>query len=443
MSLNKNQKEKLLNWAMEWMDYGPEREDSIRSGFEKHKQRYSFRKLAEETFPIHEMKATPDDIRQNILFIIQDLSFEKGGVMEDTEPHISVEESISEDGLIETYHSKVNEVVKSIGRSEEIFMEIIFPLNILTEPDIEKINIFDMDFKQVNESKWKKVIKEFKKYPDVHNAHIAESLCEDGNFTYWKTEIAFERPRYASDKFRTAVKLLLAEINHCLHLWESELANNPQWSRISEPFCVLLEVNNTPEEVSIVDRDPNEPVEIEWLDSEFRNLFDKFPSFEHNPSGTEEVLQNALLEYQRAVVETDRHDAFMSFWRCTEGLSLAGNGEKDEIVNRANWALRNTKDENKHIEFIETVSNEMYDARNNWVHEPNWNEMKTSYEYVAKYFCDAMIQMYIEKLFDKDVQLVKSIFDLSTMEEPQRENELRNAMHTQKALDGLSSIESE
>jgi hypothetical protein len=203
---------------------------------------------------------------------------------------------------------------------------------------------------------------------------------------------------------------------------------------------VLISVGGQPEEVSIVDDEPNQSVEVAWEDDRFSHLFEKFPRFQYNADGTEKVLQDALLEYQRAVVETDRHDAFMNFWRCIEELSLADNGQKSEIVDRAKWALRNVERDHKHIDFINKVSDEMYDTRNNWVHESNWNDIWRSHEYVAKYLCDAMLQIYINHLFDKEIKTVRRIFRMSTMEE--RENKKKEILLDQKAIEELSNIES-
>lgn len=440
MSLSQQEKKALIEWAMEWMDFDPEELSTSRSGFEKHKQQYSLRRLTEETFPIHKMEITQKDIKTDLLGIIQDLSIEKDGYIEDMQPHFPVEETISEDGLIDVYTSKVNKVIENAGKRTNHKTKFYFPMNILMDESIREIDVLDTKFTRMSESEWSDRIQQFKGDPDIFNAHTVQSLCEGRELTYWKSEIESKSSRYASNKFRAGCKLLLSKINHCLYLWESELDNRFRWSNISEPFSVLISAGGQPEEVSIVDNEPNQSVEVAWEDDRFCHLFEKFPRFQYNADGTEKVLQDALLEYQRAVVETDRHDAFMTFWRCIEELSLADNGQKSEIVDRAKWALRNVERDHEHIDFINKVSDEMYDTRNNWVHESNWDDIWRSHEYVAKYLCDAMLQIYINHLFDKEIKTVRRIFSMSTMEE--RENKKKQILLDQKAIEEVSNIES-
>ncbi|WP_394741983.1 hypothetical protein [Natronococcus roseus] len=441
MSLNEEQTETLLEWALQWQEFNSKSKSSKKSDFERHKQNYAFRKLAEETFPIHEMKVDPRDINQDLMGIIQDLSFEREGAFEDWEPHYPVEKSIDEDGLVPTYKSKVTTIVRDIGKSDKLSTEFYFPLNILVDQDVDEIDVYDFKFFRISKSDWSDKIQEFIEHPHTSNAGYVMSLCENKDLTYWKAEIESKGPRYASEKFKTSSNLFCAKVNYCLYLWNTELKGASQWSTISEPFAALIAINERPEEVAIVDRDPKDSVSIEWSDPNFNNNYQELPLFEYDSEGIEDVFQNALLEYQRAMTETDRHSSFMTFWRCIEGLSRAGRGEKGEIIDRAKWALKNVKENNNH-EFIEEIADQMYDSRNNWVHEPNWDNIWMAHEYVAKYLTDAMIQIYAENLGDKNEDVVRNIFDLSTMEEPQRDEKYKEAIYRQEAIEELRQIES-
>lgn len=441
MGIDQEKMETLLEWALQWQDFDPDEGFTSSSGFESHKIDYALRKLTEETFPIHEMEVHPRDIKQDLLGIIQDLAIERRDVIDDYDPHYPVEESIDADGLISTYRSKVNNVVRDIGRSDKITTSFYFPMNIILDRSVDEINIFDIIVTRISETDWLDKIQQFEEYPDVSNTAYARRLSEGKDVTYWKAEIKSKGARYASEKFKTGINLLCAKINHCHYLWNVELDNRSQWSSISEPFSVLIAIEDTPREVTIIDDEPKAAVDIDWNAPEFRCRYEEFPSFEYGSDGTEEVFQNALLEYQRAMVETNRHSGFMTFWRCIEGLSQAGEGEKGEIVERAKWALKNVKD-NVNDDFIDEITDQIYESRNKWVHEPNWNDIWMSHEYVAKYLSDAMIQMYAREIGSKELDIIRNIFNIATMERPQRDEKYQEAIYQREAIEVLRQIES-
>jgi hypothetical protein len=122
---------------------------------------------------------------------------------------------------------------------------------------------------------------------------------------------------------------------------------------------------------AITNRSSPRTVDLDWTNGDLPERFEEIPSFNYGADGLAGIFQDALLEYQRAMVETERQNAFFGFWRCIEELTLAGHGEKGEIVDRAMWAYSVSASEAHEI-FSKTITEQLYDTRNKWVHEANW-----------------------------------------------------------------------
>jgi len=140
------------------------------------------------------------------------------------------------------------------------------------------------------------------------------------------------------------------------------------------------------------------------------------------------------------MAESKRQNAFFAFWRCIEELTIAGHGKKSEIIDRAMWAYSVSVSET-HETFFKTITEQLYDTRNKWVHEANWEDIWEIHERVAKYLADALIQLYIDGFYGLDQNVVAEIFRCVRMEEPQREKKQRQAEQCLQALNELSNIE--
>lgn len=454
MSLDSEDVHQLLEWGIDWhrnigRDAMPDEfgaSESSSSPWAGHRSNYAFQKLARETFPLYDLEIAPSDIKSGVIAIIQDLAFESDSRVDWDQYHYPVGESIEEDGLVATYQAKVNHIIAGIGQGGQLETTFYFPLNVKWIEKPPELEVFDISIQPVTDSEWAEQLTAFRRYPDTVGIHTVESLCENTNYTYWETTIQSKGRRYAANKVNTAVNLLCAKINYSQYCWETQRLSergrssegSPRWSWVQAPCAVLTAGEDHPLEVVIVDRGPRRTVELDWIDPDTPVRFEQVPSLEYGADGLAGILQDGLLEYQRAMVETERQNAFFAFWRCIEGLSLAGQGEKGEIVDRAMWALSIVAEEADES-FLKTITEQLYATRNKWVHEANWRV----HERAAKYLADAMIHLYIEDLYGLDQNIAAEIFQHARMEDPQREAKYRQAEQRLQALDELSNLEGE
>lgn len=456
MSLESEEIHQLLEWAIDWQhdisrNSTPdafEASERSSSPWARHRSNYAFEKLAQETFPLYDLGIAPSDIMSDVMGIIQDLAFESDAEVDWDEYHYPVEESIEEDGLVSTYEAKVNQVIAEIGQGEQLETIFYFPLNIQWAGSPPEIEIFDITFQPISESEWSEQLSEFRRYPDTFGTGTVESLCEDTDYSYWTTTIQSKGRSYAANKLNTALNLLCAKINHTLYCWEIQRLSerdqsspgNPRWSWIQEPMAVLTAGTDHPLEVAITNRSSPRTVDLDWTNGDLPERFEEIPSFNYGADGLAGIFQDALLEYQRAMLETERQNAFFGFWRCIEELTLAGHGEKSEIVDRAMWAYSVSASEAHEI-FFKTITEQLYDTRNKWVHEANWGDIWEIHERVAKYLADSLIQLYIDDFYGLDQNVVAEAFRYARMEEPQREKKQRQAEQRLEALNELNNIE--
>jgi len=458
MSLDSGDVLQLLEWGINWYrnigrDAMPDehgRSESSSPPWDQHRSNYAFQKLARETFPLYDLEIAPSDLNTDVMAIIQDLAHESDSQVDWDQYHYPVDESIEEDGLVATYQAKVNHIIAGIGQGGELETTFYFPLNVKWTEGSPELEVFDISFQPITDSEWTEKLTAFRSYPDTAGTNTVESLSEETEYTYWKATIRSKGRRYAANKLNTAVNLLCAKINYSQYCWEIQRLSerdrssegSPRWSWVQEPFAVLTAGEDHPLEVAIVDRGSRRTVELNWTDPDAPVRFEQIPSFEYGADGLAGILQDALLEYQRAMVETERQNAFFAFWRCIEALSLAGQGQKGEIVDRSMWAL-STVAEEADESFLKTITEQLYTTRNKWVHEANWEDIWDIHERAAKYLADAMILLYIENLYRLDQSIAAEIFQHARMETPQRETKYRQAEQRLQALDELNSIEDE
>lgn len=455
----------MIEWAIESFDTGTEslasrideatdedsqsEEQATAGDFRKHRSKYALKKLGKETFPLDDIGANERDINTELLGIIQDLAIEKTDVGTSGGTFYSVECSISEDGLVSTYQAKVGQVVESIANAETVQTIFYFPMNIQWEHSAPEFEIFDLSIDPISESDWERKLREFAEIPNITQAGTLDHLTDGCEFTYYSISVESTRPKYAANKAQRALNMWCAKLNFSLLRWDNSFlrerngrkhSTDPRWTRITSPIAMMVEVSEQPEEIRILDRDPRFEVELEWQESESKTVYEQLPAFEYRSEGTERVLQDALFTYQRAMVRPRMQSAFFEFWRCIEGLSLAGHGEKGKIIDRTLWALENVDDAEDNS-FIRNIVGQLYSTRNEWVHDANWRDIWPIHEKVTKYLTETMIQFYVNGVHNRSKQELEELFYLAQMEKPQREKKYQQANNRTQAYEIFQEID--
>lgn len=165
-------------------------------------------------------------------------------------------------------------------------------------------------------------------------------------------------------------------------------------------------------------------VELDYND--LQATYESYPDF-NPPSTTDDTtLHDALIDYQKGLTTESHAESFLNFWRVIEELTLADQGQKEDIVERARFAL-SVVTGNEYDPIIDEIADEIWDVRNNWVHDAGWHRVAKTQEKVLKLLADAMINFYAFHFADLEREKVQRIFKWGAKSESKRTAE-RNAI---------------
>lgn len=311
-------------------------------------------------------------------------------------------------------------------------------------------------FESADQSKWRPRLEEIVRGPDVSGGGYILNEIEEGNYDVWTTTISGRIPRWVMLRFKNALEILSAQLNHSAYFTSyqtrsnrlgrmpGEIRGGGRWTAIQRPFGMFYVDEYVDEQpytphwgANVYHRGGRPEVPLDY--SSLSDRFNTHLPFEDLRAGHEPLLHNVLVDYQQGLTEADHQRSFINFWRVIEELSLAGQGQKEITVERALLALELVTD-GDYDPIFERVANEIWRVRNTRTHETGWIRIGTEHEIVAKVLADAMIGLYLTEFVDADGGVDKSktrrVFKWATKPEATREE-------TQEALNTVNQLLSE
>lgn len=414
----------------------------------KLKYNFALRKIINNYFDIHGMEVTGRDLHKDIMNIILDLRqsklTEESGAADQSSgiPHGQADAyptntTLDENGLVEVFEEKINSIKESVGRSDPITFTIWFPWHVHWQNEPKTFQIYDLSIERAGDC-WKDRLESLVNDPDASDGrHISEEI-QEGEYEVWMTEVTSKSPHYAFIEFKNGLQLLSAKINHSLlNLDLQPLAErrnrlsqqtlvDARWTDIRLPFAMFWEDDRTDETVGVdrgfqgcnaYTRGGLRKVEVDYAN--LQATYENHPNYSRPSAIDNTTLHDALIDYQRGLTTESHTESFLNFWRVTEELSLADQGQKGDIVKRACFALSVvTGDEYDPI--IDEIAEEIWEVRNNRVHDAGWHRVTETQEKVLKILADAMISFHTSHVADLERKKVQRILKWGAESESKR-----------------------
>lgn len=436
------------------------------------KYNYAMQRLIVDYFNYYSMRVTVSDLQRSVMTALMDLANDPrvleevvGKEMSENseksnqelpEPDLPVQKTIEDDGLVEVFSAKMDAIKRDWGETPPREFTIWFPWHVRWGDDPPTFEMYGHTFEPADESEWRPRLEEIADGPDVSGGRYILNEIEEGNYDIWKTTISSRTPRWAMLRFKNALEILSAQLNHSAYSMNYQTRANRlgrmtgdtrdggRWTAIQRPFGMFY-VDEFVDECSysphwganVYHRGGRPEVPLDY--SELSDRFDNHLSFEDLRIDHEPLLHDVLVDYQQGLTETDHRRSFINFWRIIEELSLAGQGQKEVTVERALFALEVVTD-GDYDPIFERVANELWTVRNTRTHETGWIHIGTEHEIVAKVLADAMIELYLTEFVDMDGNVDESktrrVFKWATkLGETRKE--------TQEALNAVNRLLSE
>lgn len=375
------------------------------------KYNYAMQRLIDDYFNYDLMEVTASDLQQSIMIKLIDLA--------------DVQQTIEDSGLVEKFSAEMGNIKQEWGKTPSYEYTIWFPWHVRWDDDRPTFKIYGHTFEPAEESDWRPRLEEIARGPNVRDGGTLLNEIEEGDYDVWRTTITSRTPRWAMVRFKNALEILSAQLNHSAYFIEyqtrgdrlgrmsGEVGDAGRWTAIQRPFGVFYVDENVDEHpytphwgANVYHRGGRPDVSLDY--SSFSNRFDRHPTFEDFRVGQEPLLHNVLVEYQQGLTETDHRRSFINFWRIIEELSLVGRGQKKQVtVERALSALELVTD-GDYDPIFERVANEIWEVRNDRTHNTGWIHIGTEHEIVTKVLADAMIELYLTEFVDSDGEINKS-----------------------------------
>jgi len=433
------------------------------------KYNYALQRLIVEYFDYDSMKVTVSDLQRSVMNALMDLATDPDVIerLTDRSPHensedldqspldpnLPVQETVEDDGLVEVFSAKVGVIKQNWGETSPREFTIWFPWQVRLDDAPTELKMYGHTFELADQSEWRPRLEEIAEAPDTRDGGYILKQIEDGNYDVWRTTISSRTPRWAMLRFKNALEILSAQLNHSAYFMDyqtranrlgrmsGDMRNGGRWTAIQRPFGVFYvdeyvdENSYTPHwGANVYHRGgrPEVPLNYESISDRFNTHL----SFDDLRIDQEPLLHDVLVDYQQGLTETDHRRSFINFWRIIEELSLAGQGQKEVAVERALFAL-DVVTGGDFDPIIQRVANELWEVRNTRTHETGWVHIGTEHEIVAKVLADAMIEIYLTEFVGEDGNFDKSkirrVFKWGTKPGTTRE-ETQDALNTVNQL---------
>lgn len=434
------------------------------------KYNYAMQRLIVDHFNYDSMQVTASDLQRWVMIALSDLGkvprvqeeyvdrktgkkLAKSG--EQPDPELPVQKTVEDDGIVEVFSAKMDAIKRNLGRMSSREFTIWFPWHVHWGDDPPTFEMYSHTFESAEQSEWRPRLEEIAYGPDVTDGKYILNEIDEGNYDIWKTTISSRTPRWAMLRFKNALEILSAQLNHSAYFTNyqtranrldrmpGETRDGGRWTAIQRPFGVFYvdecvdEHSYTPHwGANVYHRGGRPEVSLDY--SSLCDRFDTHLSFNDLQIGHEPLLHDVLVDYQQGLTETDHRRSFINFWRIIEELSLAGQGQKEVTVERALFALELVTD-GDYDPIFERIADEIWEVRNTRTHETGWIHIGSEHEIVTKVLADAMIGLYLTEFVDTngdvDESKTRRVFKWATKPEATRE-ETQEALNTVDRLLG-------
>lgn len=434
------------------------------------KYNYAIQRLIVDYFNYDSMQVTVSDLQRSVMTALMDLGSDPR-VQEEyvgrktsekletnqgpPDPGLPVEKTVEDDGIVEVFSAKMDAIKQKWGETPPCEFTIWFPWHLLWGDDPPVFEMYGHTFESADQTEWRPRLEEIARGPDVSDGRFLLNEVEEGNYDVWKTTISSRSPRWAMLRFKNALEILSAQLNHSAYFanyqtranrlgrMSGDVRDGGRWTAIQRPFGVFYVDEYVDEHpytphwgANVYDRDGRPEVSLDY--SSLSGRFDIHLPFNDLRVGHEPLLHDVLVDYQQGLTETDHRRSFINFWRVIEELSLAGQGQKEVTVDRALLALKLVTDAD-YDSIFERVANEIWEVRNTRTHDTGWIHIGTEHEVVTKVLADAMIELYLSELVDTngnvDESKTRRVFKWATKSKVARE-ETQEALNTVDQLLG-------
>lgn len=321
---------------------------------------------------------------------------------------------------VQYVHQSKGQLQKELGVKPLTTYTITFPLNLSFlnwDNPPKQFTVRERTIQKINSNDWKR--RYWSSIAGRHN--IVQFLRKSPNdlpsldVTYWRCRIDAIDERYAVNRVTDLVELLCSKINFSINYRRSPWiysSNGPwphRWSELRSPFIYFVFkegihlgfYKNEIYESYFYSNDPTFRDEVEVKDHRIKrtnDIMEILPILPEKSNNIDQLLIDGLMRYQRALTETDSHEAFLNYWRGIETMTLTNKSERmSEIPKRAGSLFR--PDNPDMFEYrlyrVKTLRNELvHEGQNPRIQDEDLKLLKTTLE--------ELIWLFIEFREDRD-----------------------------------------
>ncbi|WP_135806917.1 hypothetical protein [Halorussus marinus] len=325
----------------------------------------------------------------------------------------------SSDNRVEEFERRVKDWVSEIKQSGWYSYEVAFPLNMVDSPKMpENFSVTGTQINNITRDQW---VENYLNPARQENDSLSNYFSRipndpsDRDYTYWVLKCEATDGGFATHTAFDYLRTLLARITFADCLWRHRPSSSKiprvRWSRLREPFMILVFEDSSFHTLQIRDYDNRRPESIRWHDEEMREVFDSIPDFSEPLSELESDVNDALRAYLAGITELDVNESFFAFWRGIEILSQKGRGDNAEVAKkRADFAREFVAPEMIREDVYNDVISDFEDIRNEIAHE-GYSRTTEYHQIYAKILLDSLLRLYFEYMDDLDKQELEFLLD--------------------------------
>lgn len=337
---------------------------------------------------------------------------------------------------VKEFERRVKEWVSEIKQSGWNSYEVAFPLNMTNRPESmpEKFSVHDTKINKITRDQW---VEDYLNVARQEGDRLSQYFSRIPNdpsghdYTYWVLKCEATDEGFAGHIAFNRLRTLLAKITLADQLWHHRPSSSSiprvRWSRLREPFMLLIFEDCSFHTLTIRDYDNRRPQAIRWQDEEMRETFDSIPDFSEPLSELESDINDALRAYLAGITELDVHESFFAFWRGVEILSQKDYHDNAEVAKeRADFAREFIAPEMIREEVYNDVLSDFKDIRNEIAHE-GYSRTTEYHQIYVKILLDSLLSLYFEYMDDFDKQEMEFLLKYgATSDEGKEELRTRN-----------------
>ena len=171
------------------------------------KYNYAIQRLIVDYFNYDSMQVTVSDLQRSVMTALMDLRVEDGG-------------------LVEEFTEKMDVIKQDWGETPPCEFTIWFPWHVRLGDDPPMFEMYGHTFESADQSEWRPRLEEISHGPDVRGGKYILDEIEEGNYDVWKTTISSRTPRWAMLRFKNALEILSAQLNHSAYFMSYQTRAN-------------------------------------------------------------------------------------------------------------------------------------------------------------------------------------------------------------------------